>query len=170
MQRCPCCNARLRGAVVCPRCQADLRAGIAAGQAAGYWLGRAIEFWQMSNHEAGLHALQRSLWLKKTHPALKFRDFLITWCCRKVLALLLQNDLHAAKQLLYECRSLFPLSAQLRQLQAFSDFLLVKHASTKDMPYKHLQLWPSWFTRHTAELKYSLTWLHRQAESIFKDK
>ncbi len=127
MQRCPCCNARLRGAAVCPRCQADLRAGIAAGQAARWWLGRAIDYWQAGSQGEGLHSLQRSLWLKQTPLALHFRNFLIVQCCSELIELLAQKELFLAKRLLYRCRSLLPLSGQLQQLQAFTDFLLVKH-------------------------------------------
>ena len=88
MQRCPCCNARLRGAAVCPRCQADLRAGIAAGQAARWWLGRAVQHWQSGSREQALQALQRSLRLEKAPLALHFRNFLIAQCRDELLGLL----------------------------------------------------------------------------------
>jgi len=132
MQRCPCCNARLRGAAVCPRCQADLRAGIAAEQAADYWLGRAIHNCQSGSQEEALHALQRSLWQKKTPLALHFRNFLIAQCRNELLVLLAQKELFLAKRLLYRRRSLLPLSRQLQQLQAFTDYLLVKHGFWTD--------------------------------------
>lgn len=126
MQRCPCCNARLRGAAVCPRCQTDLRAGIAAGQAARWWLVRAIDDWQAGRQEEALHALQRSLRLKKTPLAVHFRNFLIAKCRDELLGLLAQKELYLAKRLLYRCRSLLPLSDQLRQLHTFTDYLLVE--------------------------------------------
>ncbi len=126
MPRCPCCNARLRGAAVCPRCQADLCAGIAAGQAARWWLGRAIDDWQAGSREQALQALQRSLWLEKTPLAVHFRNFLIAQCRKELLEFLAQKELFLAKRLLYRCRSLLPLSGQLRQLQTFTDYLLVK--------------------------------------------
>lgn len=126
MERCPCCNARLGGSVLCPRCQADLGSVIGAEQAAQYWLSRAIQFWGEHEDEQSIGALDLSQHLKKTELAHVFRDFLIQQLCRDILEKLAQNQLPAAKQQLYRIRNLLPYSEKLQQLQMFTDYLLVK--------------------------------------------
>ncbi|PKM10792.1 MAG: hypothetical protein CVV13_11655 [Gammaproteobacteria bacterium HGW-Gammaproteobacteria-3] len=124
MQQCPCCKARLSGDSHCRRCRADLTAVFAAEQAARYWLARAIHNWADNNIEPCLDALNLSLHLKQTPLALVFREFLIDRCSRSLLTLLAQKKLLAAKQQLYNARRLLPYSEFLRQLLAFTDYLL----------------------------------------------
>jgi hypothetical protein len=131
MERCPCCKARLGGAEHCPRCQADLGKIIKAEQAARIWLLKAIRQWQDNEAERCLYALDHSLRLKKTTPALAFRYFLIHHQCRAILELLAQRQLPAANQKLYGLRSLLPHSELLRQLHSFTDYLWVKKAPNR---------------------------------------
>lgn len=127
MERCPCCNARLSGAVRCSRCQADLGNIMMAEQSVRFWLSTAIRYCQENDAGQSASALELSLRLKKTGLALVFRDFLIHQQCREILALLAQKQLLPAKQRLYSVRSLFPHSQLLQQLNSFTDHLLVQN-------------------------------------------
>ena len=126
MERCPCCNARLRETIKCPRCQADLSAIIGTERSAWLWLSRAIQFWAESKTEQSLGALDISISLKKMKLAIAFRDFLIQKQYRDILDLLAQKQLLAAKQQLYRVRLLHAYSRQLQQLNGFTDYLLAK--------------------------------------------
>ena len=126
MERCPCCNARLKDTVECPRCQANLSDIIGSERSAHFWLSRAIQFWTESKIEQSLGALGISLSLKKIKLAIVFRDFLIQKNYQDILDLLAQKQLLAAKQRLYRVRLLHTHSRQLQQLNRFTDYLLAK--------------------------------------------
>jgi len=126
MQRCPCCNARLGGEAICPRCRSDLGKAQAAEQAAGIWLAEAIRLWQENKAEQSLDALERSLQLKSSRLALALRDFFIDRHCQAILDLLAQKQVLAVKQRLHGIRHLLPGNEMLQQLNAFTDYLLVK--------------------------------------------
>ena len=126
MERCPCCNARLKKAVECPRCQANLSDIIGAERSAQLWLSRAIQLWAESKTEQSLGALDISLGLKKTKLAVVFRDFLIQKNYRDILNLLAQKQLLTAKRQLFDVRLLCAHSRQLQQLNGFADYLRVK--------------------------------------------
>ncbi|RLA21714.1 MAG: hypothetical protein DRQ62_09145, partial [Gammaproteobacteria bacterium] len=64
MERCPCCNARLKEAVICPRCRADLSAVIGSEQAAEKYLAKAIQQWAEGEGEQSIQALVFALNLK----------------------------------------------------------------------------------------------------------
>ena len=136
MDRCPCCNARLKEVAICPRCKADLSVIINAGQSAQVWLTRAIHYFLESKTEQSIAALELSLCLNKTRMAEVFRDFLIQRHCRGLLDLLAKKQLLPAKQQLYKVRELLPHSKQLRKLDGFTDFLWLKNqqqpSSTRD--------------------------------------
>jgi methylphosphotriester-DNA--protein-cysteine methyltransferase len=135
MERCPCCKARLGGATLCPRCQADLSKVIGAEQSAQYWLSKAIQHWEENEDEQSLSALELSLRLKITKLALVFRDFLIHQQCRGILDLLAQKKLLPAQQRLYRVRKLLPYSKLLQQLHSFTDYLLAKNQEhSKSLP------------------------------------
>lgn len=141
MQRCPCCNARLRDAVLCPRCRADLSAVIGTEKSAELWLSKAIQYRNDSNVEQCLDALFLSIRLKKTSLAKNLRDFLIQQFSQDVLDLLEQKKIIPAKQQLYKIRRLFPYSEQLQQLNDFADYLLVnrqEQPSLSDWAEEHL--------------------------------
>ena len=124
MERCPCCNARLRERKICSRCKADLSVLISGEQAAEIWLAKAIQYCLADNIEQSIAAIGVSLRLKKTQIAVVFREFLIQQQCRDILDLLAQKQLILAKQRLYTVRKLLPFSKQLQQLNSFSDYLL----------------------------------------------
>ncbi len=125
MQRCFCCNARLKGVTTCPRCQADLSRVIATEKSAEYWLYKAIQRWNEGGVEQCLEALDFSLGLKKTALACAFRDYLIQYQCRLILDLLARKEILEAKKNLYQLRLLLPQSEHLQHLNRFSDYLLV---------------------------------------------
>lgn len=126
MERCPCCKARLDGAALCPRCRADLSKAMGAQQSARFWLAKALQYRQTDQLERSLDALERSLGLHKTELAVVFRDYLIQQQCSAVLAFLAEKHLLSAALRLYEARLLLPHSELLRNLRAFTDYLLVK--------------------------------------------
>lgn len=126
MERCPCCNARLRERMVCSRCQADLSALISTEQGAEWWLVKAMHYWCEDKTEQSICALGFSLGLKRIRLALVFRDFIIQTLCENVQGLLAKKQLLAAKKTLYSVRLLFPYSQQLQQLNVFTDYLLCK--------------------------------------------
>ena len=126
MERCPCCNARLRGAALCARCRADLGKTITAEQAAETWLNKAIHYWTKNEPEQSLDALAHSLQLKNTPLALTLLDFFIDQQCRQILDLLSEKKTRVAKRRLFRIRYLFPDNEMLNRLNAFTDFLLIK--------------------------------------------
>ncbi len=126
MERCPCCNARLRERIVCARCQADLSALINSAQAAETWLSTAMDCLATGELEQSIGALEFSLTLNKTQLAFVFRDFIIEQQTQKILNLLAEPQIMAAKQVLYAMRGLFSYSVRLQKLNTFNDFLLLK--------------------------------------------
>ena len=100
MERCPCCNARLTGALFCPRCQADLGSVLGSEQLARHWLNNAVQFWFAREPQMAILALTKSINLKQTPLALVFRDFIIRQQCQKVLALLEKKKCIEAEELL----------------------------------------------------------------------
>lgn len=135
MERCPCCKARLGGALSCSRCQADLSKAIAARQGSRLWLADALRHWQENELERSVNALELSLRLHQTAQAVAFRDYLIQQQCNAVLEFLAQKHLLSAAQRLYQARLLLPHSELLRNLRTFTDYLLAQqHATSSAVP------------------------------------
>ncbi len=126
MERCPCCMARLSGAVVCPRCQADLGGVIGSEQTAQYWLDLSVRFWMQREPVLAIQTLTKSLRLKKLPPALAFCDFVVHSQVHQVLALLAKNNFTEAKYRLSLLRDLQPDNNLLKQLQGFTGYLMAK--------------------------------------------
>jgi len=127
MERCPCCNARLKEVVICPRCRADMSAVIGSEQAAEQYLAKAIQCWEQKEAAQSIAALMAALSLKKTRLTLLFRDYLIQQYYSEVLELLAKKHLLSANLQLYSARRLLPYSQQLQQLRTFTDYLLARH-------------------------------------------
>ncbi len=123
MERCPCCNARLTGAIICPRCLADLTGIVGSEQYAQYWLGHAVRFWCRHEPKLAMHTLARSLRLKQTSTALLLGGFISQQQVRHVLALLAQREMAEAKQLIGLLLELQPENGLFKQLQGFADHL-----------------------------------------------
>lgn len=126
MERCPCCMARLSGAVVCPRCQADLGGFIGSEQYAQYWLDHAVRFWIAREPKLAMQTLTKSLRLKQTPIARIFGDFITHRQVHQVLLLLAKKNYGEAKQMLSLLRELQPDNELLKQLQGFTGYLLAK--------------------------------------------
>jgi len=128
IERCPCCNARLKQSITCSRCQADLNNLINCEKSAQYWLSLAIQSLLEHKIEQSSLAINQSLALNTTKAAMVFRHFLIYQQSHAVIDLLTQSQLLSAKKTLYNVRMLIPKSKQLQQLDNFIDYLLVKDA------------------------------------------
>ena len=76
MERCPTCQARLRGESVCGRCRTDLGLVLRAETLAATQLRAAIAHLAGGDEEAARRALEESLRLKRGPLALRLRDFL----------------------------------------------------------------------------------------------
>ena len=133
MERCCCCNARLKGQQQCRRCQADLSQVIETERMARYRLGKAIQFKQDNQWTQSIAAVSYSLQLKKTPLAIQFRQFLIQQLCRDTLNLLTENQLLSAKRLLNQGKYLVLQTPQLQQLNNFTDYLLIAEAEKTDL-------------------------------------
>lgn len=125
MERCPCCNARLRERLVCSRCKTDISILVAVEKKADYWLSQAIQHALNKNIEHCISAIEASLQLKKTTLSLQFRQFFIQQQCADIIDLLAEKKVLFAKQKLYKMQQLFPHSQQLQQLHTFSEYLLI---------------------------------------------
>ena len=127
MERCPCCNARLAGALLCPRCQADLGSVLGSEKMARNWLSNAAQFWFAREPQMAILALTKSIHLKQTPLALVFRDFIIRQQCQNVLGLLAKKEYTEAKESLSLLCDLNPHNKFLRKLYGFTKYLLVNN-------------------------------------------
>ncbi|MGR9012591.1 MAG: hypothetical protein ACU83U_03010 [Gammaproteobacteria bacterium] len=132
MERCPCCKARLAGAEICPRCQADLGAVIGCEQHAQHWLRHAVRFWFEHEPMLAMLALIKSLRLNKTASSLIFCDFIVRQQRREVLSLLAEHKLTEAERRLCLLRELQPDNELFMQLHGFACNL-----ATGAPPYQH---------------------------------
>ena len=133
MERCPCCNARLRERTVCSRCKSDLSQLINSEKTAQYRLSQAIQFHLQGNIGHCIAAIGISLGLKKIRLVVIFREFLIQQQCQEVLDLLAEKQLIFAKKKLYTARKLIPYSMQLQHLNSFCDYLLAQSQDHTDL-------------------------------------
>ncbi|WP_394754729.1 hypothetical protein [Crenothrix sp.] len=123
MERCSCCNARLNGALICPRCHTNLTGVISSEQRAQHLLEQAMQLWFTHEPKLAVLTLTKAISYKKTPAAVIFRDFMIRQSCSKVLALLAQYKYKEAQQTLSLLRSLHPTHQLLVQLQGFTHYL-----------------------------------------------
>lgn len=122
MERCPCCNARLRAAPLCPRCQTDLSLTENAEQAAKQCLDSALQHWRNNEVEHCLKALKQSHDLKQSPLTQALFDFILDRQCDEILRLLAQQQTISAKQKIYPLLHLFPHHKLIRQLNDFIDY------------------------------------------------
>ena len=119
MERCPCCQSRLRGAAHCPRCQADLTWVIRSERLSEDWLACAVQAWDTGDSDLCVEALSRSLRLKTTPTALLFRDFVIRRQLPRVFQRLLANDVAGARRQAAALHRLDTCNILLGELRAF---------------------------------------------------
>ena len=122
MERCPCCNARLTGAV-CPRCQADLGGVLGSEHWARHWLSTAAQFWFAHEPQMAMSALTKAVKLEQTPSALIFRDFITRRQIRQIVALLAKRKYKEAAKLLALLRDLNPDYEFTRQLYGYTEYL-----------------------------------------------
>lgn len=123
MDRCPCCQARLRERSVCARCKTDLHHPQSAEQAAQSLLAQAIKSYQNGELEQSCSAIVISLQQKKTVLGGIFYEFILHQQAEVLLDLLAKKELLLARKKLYSLRLLIPHSLQLQQISAFNDYL-----------------------------------------------
>lgn len=126
MQRCSCCNARLNGALTCPRCQANLTDIVSSEQLGQRLFDQALQLWCQQEPQLAVLALTRAMTYKKTPMMLALRDFIIRQYYGKILALLVAYQYREAQQQLALLRQLQPNNQLLLQLQGFNQYLLDK--------------------------------------------
>ena len=123
MDRCPCCNARLREQSVCSRCKTELSDLIDSEQSAKDWLSMSMSFWAEGNVKQSVMALDYSLALHQTKIAQSFRDFMIHKSCQEALDLLATKQYVIAKQNMCQVNHLLPYSDSLQKINSFADSL-----------------------------------------------
>jgi hypothetical protein len=128
MERCSCCNARLNGALNCPRCQANLTDVVSSEQRAQFLLEQAMELWFAQEPKLAMRALSKAIGHKKSLTALVLRDVIVRQYCSKIFALLAQGKYHEVQQTLTLLRELHPTHQLLAQLQGFTQYLLSQHS------------------------------------------
>jgi transcription initiation factor IIE alpha subunit len=128
MEHCPVCQARIRNYETCPRCKAELKTVIQSERIAKHWLAEAIHNLQNNEIESAINALEKSLRLNTTSLGMLVRQFLIYQQIRRILQLLKQKNLLAAKNQMYLIRYLVPYSPQLKQLRDFLDYLQTRQS------------------------------------------
>jgi len=126
MERCPCCNARLTGENLCPRCQADLSSVLGSEELARHWLNKTVHFWLAGEPQMAILALTKSLSVKQTPLTLVLCDFIVEQECKNVLRLLEKKDFAGAKQSLSLLHELSPHHKFLKQLSGFTRYLMAK--------------------------------------------
>lgn len=124
MERCPCCNARLNGAILCPRCQSKLGGVIGSEKLAQLCLGHAMDFWFAYQPQLAIQSLSVALKFKRSTATLVFRDFIVKKQLQQVLTLLMGNKTTEANKMLCLLYELHPRNELLKQLRAFTDYLL----------------------------------------------
>ncbi|SJM94261.1 hypothetical protein [Crenothrix polyspora] len=126
MERCSCCNARLGGALICPRCQTNLAAVISSEQQANALLAHAMQLWFIQERKLAVQTLTQALGYKKTPAILIFRDFIIRQYGSKIVALLAHGKHQHAQYTLTLLIKLHPTHPLLLQLRGFTNHLIAK--------------------------------------------
>lgn len=126
MERCPCCNARLTGAVCCPRCQADLTGVIGSADRAQQLFANAVRLWFADERHLAIVTLAKAIRLKQLPSALILRDFIMQRQYRRIMALLAEARCKEAKQAIGLLAELTPENPLLIQLSAFTEHLATK--------------------------------------------
>lgn len=125
MQRCPCCNARLKSDPQCPRCGADLTRALRCEQLAQAWLSVALQTLNAGQADIAVAALKRSISFKQTQVARLFRAFLIQQQYRLLYDTIGQKQWLAARQAIARLRSLMGDNESLQRFVALIEHLAV---------------------------------------------
>lgn len=123
MQRCPCCNARLRAESVCPRCSADLSRVLQCEQLAQAWLTVALQSLAAGQASISIAAVKRSLSFKQTQAARLFHDFLIHHQYQALYQNIERKQWPQAQQTLARLRALMGDNESLQRFFALIEYL-----------------------------------------------
>lgn len=115
MQRCPCCNARLTAASLCPRCGAELDRAMRCESLANLWLSVSLQTLDADQADIAVAAVRRSLSFKQTQAARLFRNFLAQHQYQALYRCLAQSQWQEARQTLARLRVLQGDSEALRR-------------------------------------------------------
>jgi hypothetical protein len=126
MQRCPCCNARLRAEPVCSRCGADLSGALRCEELAKLWLSVSLQTLHAGQPDVAVAAIERSLSFKQTHAARLFRDFLVQHQYRTLYEHLAQKQWQDARRTVARLTVLLGDNESLNRFLAF-----IEHSSAK---------------------------------------
>lgn len=123
MKRCPCCNARLSSAPLCPRCGADLSRVLRCEQLAKQWLALSLQTLEAGHATIAAHAINRSLSYRQTPEARIFREFLIRHQYSALYDSLARQDWPSARQAISNLHVLQGDNEALSRFQEFIDHL-----------------------------------------------
>ena len=137
MERCPCCNARLSGAVICPRCQSQLSHVVSSGLRANFLLEQAMTLWFAGEVDLAVLTLTKAISYQNSMHIRIFCHYVMRYYRRKIFILLEQGQYAQAQDCLQLLRGLQPNQSFLLQLQGFISYLQNKQHTT---PYglKHI--------------------------------
>ena len=136
MERCPCCNARLRNPSQCQRCHSDLSLAATATESANHFLMQGIAHWQAGAIAQSLLALHQSIRLKDSSVGQVLFNRLLQDYWQQILDLLRENQTLKAKQALYSIRPLISHSPLLSALNECVDFRLI-YPKIEEKPQKN---------------------------------
>ncbi len=123
MRRCPCCNARLNDAPLCPRCGADLGRVLSCEQLAKQWLALSLQTLKAGQTAVAVHAVKRSLSYRQMPEARIFREFLIRHQYTSLYDSLARQDWQSACRTVSNLHILQGDNEALSRFQEFIDHL-----------------------------------------------
>ena len=135
MQRCPCCNARLKAEPFCPRCGADLSRALECEQLAEAWLSIALQSLSVGQAGIAIAAVKRSLSFKQTQAACLFQDFLIHHQYQVLYQNIARKQWSLAQQTLARLRALMGDNESLQRFFALIEHLAITGEDAQDITH-----------------------------------
>ena len=133
MQRCSCCNARLNGASLCPRCGADFGRALHCEHMANRWLSVCLQTLAEDHQDLAVAAVRRSLSFKHTPAARMMRDFLIHHQYQSLFDQISRKHWQEAQQSLIRLQRLGGESDALHRFSAMIEHLSSESSHTPRM-------------------------------------
>ncbi|NOQ34969.1 MAG: hypothetical protein GQ569_03640 [Methylococcaceae bacterium] len=91
MERCPTCKARLKSAVICPRCQTDLNRVFKINERAEFLCQYAIARLEQQNIKPAVWAIKEALLLQRNKLVLATQQFIVKRLEQQAVANLTHN-------------------------------------------------------------------------------
>lgn len=135
MQRCPCCNARLKAEPLCPRCGADLSRALQCEQLAEAWLSVALQSLTAGQASIAIAAVKRSLSFKQTQAAGLFQDFLIHHQYQALYQNIARKQWPQARQTLARLQVLMGDNESLQRFLALIEHLALTSEDSQSMSH-----------------------------------